>query len=331
MTTPNGTENAEQSLNVPENEDRFLEQLQAAVASGNQDEVDRLMALEIQEDEPQVNEPEGEPPAEEDAPPEETPETPTEQAEETPAPEAGEVPAQQQVAAEDKLAALEAELHAIKSQAGRMNHLQSQVAQLKKLVDQYQKQAAEQAAANRQPSKLDKQLEKLKDIDPEMAETIEALREEFVPPAAQPGPQADPDDELARVERVHPDVHDILPGGRLRPYWEQWKSMLRPEHLAMAESDRAEDFIVAVNAFKYDLATLTQQQVQQQPNTQTTQPPTQEQPSPAAAATRAARERKLNAAAPTRTPPIKPSGGPVDAEQLFSEMYKKAAENGGIR
>jgi hypothetical protein len=306
-----------------------MEQLQAALAAGDNDEVDRLMALEIPQDEPQVNEPGEDEQADNDNPPATDPETNTEQAEDEPADKAGQVPAQQQPQPEDDLAALKAELHAIKSQAGRMNHLQSEVAQLKKLVDQYKKQAADQAAANKQPSKLEQQLEKLKDIDPEMAETISALREEFAPPAAAQQPQEELDEEFARVERVHPDVHDILPGGRLRPYWEQWKGMLKPEHRAMAESDRAEEFIVAVNAFKYDLAQLTQPQGQQQ--IQTTQPVPQVPPSPVAEATKTARERKLNAAAPARTPPIKSSGGPVDAEQLFSEMYKKAAENGGIR
>lgn len=214
------------------------------------------------------------------------------------------------------VAALLQELHRVKSEMGRVGNVQSQLAKLQKVVDE---QAALIAAMPKQPSKIGERLNSLKEIDPDMAETLIALRDEIA--AARPVepvvPEVDYEEdtgELERVRRVHPDVDLILVGGAARPAWEQWKSTLSPQQRAYAESARAEEFSLAYAAFKSALSAPAQ------PATSQPAEPTGAD----AAAIEQERKRKLAGGANAKAAPIRSVADEtiVDPEEMVRKLIK---------
>lgn len=235
---------------------------------------------------------------------------------------------------EQTIKALQEELHAVKSRANRVDSLQSRLMRMERELAEREKAA--QAAEAAKPTKAQEHIEKLREIDPDLAETLALMADEFKGVNTAATQPQSPDDlaleeELARVERVHPDVYDVLPGGRLRQHWDYWKSLLGPEHRAMAESERAEEFSMAISAFKHDIQLLTQQNQQQQTTQQTaTTTDNDAAPNAQAQATAAARERKLTATTSTKGVANKQSTGQVDANSAFSELYESIAKQNGI-
>lgn len=309
MNTP-GTQVAEHTLNEQPTADELFSAMTAAITSGNAEDLDKLMTIPS----------EATPPAPADGEVVE----PDQAVVDPPVPDPAAVISPPPSDKDRELEALRAELHAIKSRVGRVDAVQAQLAEVKKLVSQ---QAAAIAAQPKPPSKIDEKIASLREIDPEMADTLSALREEFAPPKApDPAPveEASYDEveaELARVRRVHPDLDTILVGGRDRTDWEKWKSLLRPEHRALAESPHAEELAMAVSAFKNDLAILRSQQAPapaQAPAPDTTQQDAR------AAQVAAERERKLQSTGSTRPAPIKQDTPAIlDAQEFVSKMYKE--------
>lgn len=310
----NGTPAPEQTLNEQTDTDDLISKLTNAISSGDQDEINKLMSAEAA------------PPAEAVLPVEvDTPAPDVEVAPEVVSPVEA-VPQNQP----DEMLRLKAELHAMKSRVGRVDSVQAQLAELKKLVEQ---QAAVIAAQPKPPSKVEERLAALKDIDPDMAETLALLREEqtkFTATPAQieapePVVDFDVDAELSRVRRVHPDVDDVLVGGKDRAEWELWKSLIPPQARALAESPYAEEYSMAIAAFKADLP-----QVRNIKNGTPTAvvPPTPEAPAADTAAVQADRERKLQGAPATRTTPIKNTeqrtfNPEEEVARMFAEIQKR--------
>ena len=312
----NGTPAPEQTLNEQNDTDDLISKLTNAIASGNQDEVNKLMSAEASPPD------EGTPPVEVETlaltpEPEVTPEV---------VPPVEAVPQNQP----DEMLRLKAELHAMKSRVGRVDSVQAQLAELKKLVEQ---QAAVIAAQPKVPSKVEERLAALKDIDPDMAETLALLREEqtkfAAPPAQIEAPEQvvdfDVDAELSRVRRVHPDLDDILVGGKDRAEWELWKSLIPPQARALAESPHAEEYSMAVAAFKADLPQVRNMKNGVPP---TVPPVTPAVPAADVAAVQADRDRKLQVTPATKNPPIKNTdqrsfNPEEEVARLFAEIQKR--------
>jgi hypothetical protein len=338
------TENPDTDTNKGMTDDEFFYQLSAALVNGETEKVDALMgkadvtASKTEEEAPTDT-------TAEDTTGAAAPEAVTVEVEPEaqsangttedttqPAVDTAGDPAQLKL--EQTIKALQDELHAVKSRANRVDSLQSRLMKMERELAEREKAA--KAAEAAKPTKAQEHIEKLREIDPDLAETLALMADEFKGAnTAATQPQATDDlgleEELARVERVHPDVYDVLPGGRLRQHWDYWKSLLGPEHRAMAESDRAEEFSMAISAFKHDIQFLTQQNQQQQTTQQTaTTTDTSAQPSPQAQATAAARERKLAATTSTKGVANKPVTGQVDPNSAFSELSQSIAKENGI-
>ena len=319
MTNENGTPNPEQTLNdMPADADSLFSAISAAMAAGDDDEIKRLMTTQVEpnkDDAPQAT------PAAATSVTVEEPEGSTQEAS-IPDPDAtgtgdgGDVNAGAATAPSAEMQALLRELNNVKASVGKVAHLQSTLAKLQKAFDE---QTALLASIPKPPSKLEEKLNSLKEIDPDMADTLAALREEFA--VAAPTPQKDDvvdeavASELERVRRVHPDVDYVLVGGSARPAWEQWKKGLTPDALAYAESAHAEEMILALSAFKAEMSARTQapQPAQAVANDDANKALVEE------------RKRKLEAATNTKPTVMKTTGSDtvVDADAMVAKYMKE--------
>lgn len=230
----------------------------------------------------------------------------------------------------EELAALRQELQQLRSSAGRVPALQSQLNQL--LREERIKKTAEAAkpvpkVEDPETAELREQIKELEGVDPTTAAILQKLLDKASPKQeAQQAPDIEElirkasDDarievEFERVVQVHPDAPDIF----VHPSWQQWKSKLTPEQRAWAESDKAEQVSEALNAFKnYVNGVQPAAAVQEQ------------QTIPAVDVTQEARQRKLKGSA-SNTPnqAIKGSSRPDD-ETMFNEFYAQALKDMGL-
>lgn len=340
------------TLSTPKNDQELFDAMNKAVSEGDSKEVDRLMALEIPtETSPDANAdpvipdtpapPAGAstdttPPADKNG---DTPVVPTPTdaappaAPPTPTPEAPVLTAEQ-------ITALQNRLHKLESDNGRVNHLQSELARLRKELKTVKKapaQAAEPQVSEEQ-RKFQERVEALRKIDPDTAETLELLNKQLLAQqkAAQPKDEieeVDDEDRLADeklrrdieiVESVHPDALPVFQSNQ----WQQWKATLQPEQLAWAQSSEPGKVIVALNAFKNAMA---QKQTPQAPApvTPPVVPDTPAIDDETNKKIQAERDRKLQEGGGTRNTPIK--GSPtVDPDALFKEYYEKIQKDNHI-
>lgn len=341
------TKNDEQGLNDPKNNEELFDAINKAVSEGNDKEVTRLFEV-------------GETLGGSETPPDATTEVPKEQVDAAPAatttddtpsddpskdssetsatPEAAPNAASANANETPDMQALLAEINRLKSAAGRVDYLQARLTQLEREEKKRAKQQAEKPAETPAPvpRKSDEKLQKLKEIDPDMAETLEALREELRQEAeakyAQAAPKqesaddtgVDLNEEILRLTRVHPDTDQILFGPG-RPLWDQWKSSLTPEQRAWAESDRAEEVAAAMTAFKQAVSATQAAK----PTEAVTTKVTTEEEAKVADSTAQARERKLRGSAGSNNPTIKNQGAP-DVDKMFSEMYTEIQKKDGL-
>lgn len=338
MSTPE-TNAGEQGLNDPKNNEELFAEISKAVSEGNTDEVNRLFEVgetlsssDTTPDAEDGGEEAADNTAADTAP---TPEA-TESSKTSATPEAAPNAASAKATDEPDIRALLDKIHRLESAAGRVDHLQARLTQLERERKIAEKQQAAKPAETPTPAprKSDERIQKLKDIDPDMAETLETLREEMLKEAeAKFAPQrvepevVDEDleiqQELARLRRVHQDTDQIL-YGQARPLWDQWKATLTPEQRAWAESDRAEEVSTALFAFKQAMAAKAAE-------SQATATTTPEKAEPAADDDKSAqaRERKLRGSTITTNPAIK-SKGVNDVDKLFSEMYSEIQKRDGL-
>ena len=230
----------------------------------------------------------------------------------------------------EELAALRAELQSLRSSAGRVPALQSQLSQLQR-EERIRKTAAaaKPAVVEEDPDvkELRDQIKELEGVDPTTAAILQKLLDKSTP--KQEVKQAPDIEELIRtatedarlevefehVIQVHPDAPDIF----VHPTWAAWKSTLTPAQRAWAESDKAEQVSEALTAFKNYVNGI-------QPSAVATAQPT----SPVADVTQEARQRKLKGSSTTSTPAIK-STSKQDEETMFNEFYNQALADMGYK
>lgn len=353
---------AEQNLTTPTTEDELTKALNAAVTSGDQTEIDRLMAVELPEpkEEPQkeeVEEPEDgtpevkEPKGDDDV---DTEDTSSEVVDEdgdkkdeaaAGKPDAASKPADA-VKETPEIEALKAEIHRLKSDAGRVPYMQRKMQELErelrdaKLSPRKPERSSEAKPENDDviPKSVQKRLAALKEIDPDLAETLEemtrTLREEAMANSQQVAQTVTQEaDARADEEFVAQQYQSLVaevpwaPQAFQSPEWKQWKQTLSPARRAFAESMYADEVKIALVAFANDMQARAQQNGNQAPAA--TPPVTtseggdpNEQGTTEASKVQQARERKLNTSgtAPTSVA-AKRNSVEVDEQKLFSEIY----------
>lgn len=228
------------------------------------------------------------------------------------------------------------EVHRYKSDAGRVPNLQRRLAELEKELRARVTPPArnpdpqESAVAGALPPELKKRVDALREIDPDLADTLELLGTSSQQGAIQYTEQqlrqmeeereeqqarAFYDEQLAELERAVPEAMQVFS----LPQWPEWKAGLTPGQRAMTESGYASDMVIAINAFKHYL-----QSTGQLPNNAV------QAPQPTAAELEAkkvqeARARRQDTAVNTRGTPAKREE-PFDSDKFFAEMYEKVGK-----
>lgn len=319
-----GTNEAEYGLNGPKSEDELAELVLSAVSDGDAEELDRLFSVELSPDAAPVEEEDSNKDSdsndgeEHDEATSDDPAAADQDDSST-----SRTTAQEPTPAEQRLAKLEKELADAKAVAGRTAALQSRLAQLE---NQLKKQAAnKQPDIDPEEKELDERIARLKEIDPDTAAIVEALRKRGQTTAAQ-SQDTSYDEEVVRQEyykvlEVHHDADKIFN----HPYWHQWKSLLTPDQRAWAESSESGKVIEALNEFKKFM--------QSGPATRQTPAQTVVPEVPVVEdvvdATKLAREKKLQSSATTSDAPVR-KNAKLDEDALFLEAYEQAAKEANI-
>lgn len=303
--------------------------LSAAIASGTNADLDRLMAdqnADEQEEQTQESTTEEETPASEESP------------EGEPATEATTEVAQPEAAAaaspeED----IQKELHRLRSDAGRVPFLQRRLQELERDLRATKARTSQSTATADAvstegveiPAHLKKKYDQIRETDPDLADTLEETVKLQIAYARQQGATAVEttlqaqqeeedrrffEDQKSKLLNIIPDADRVF----AMPEWKQWKESLTPGRKALASSAYAEEMAQAIYAFAADYQAARGQPVIQQP-TQAIPAQAQAQPENPV---QQARERKMATAATTPTPAARATQQ-LDEKQYFQEIYDK--------
>ena len=236
--------------------------------------------------------------------------------------------------AEDEVAQLKAELHRLRSDAGRVPFLQRRTAELERNLAEVQRRAAvkpqSESGDNTKTVELPKHLrdkvDKMREIDPDNADLIEAVYASAVAKARE-----DTDVQFRQVDAVRKQSEEenfvneqysqlvgAIPSAPTifqSPEWATWKSRLTPAFRAMAESAYASEVGQAINAFWIDYP--RHRPTAATPTTTTTTTTTDD-------SVAKARQSKLSTSvAVTASQPAK-NAEEFDIEAAFKEAYNSA-------
>lgn len=167
-------------------------------------------------------------------------------------------------AANDRIKAVEAELHKFKSDAGRVPGLQKRMAELEKRLSAKGGDSDPSSSKGVLTDEVKATLEQIRDSEPALADALEKTLEANARSLRQDldGRQREADqeeyDRLAE-ERAHIEYQKVLaqvpqaPAVFQSPDWQNWKKQLKPSDRAYAESDSAEEVLTALGWFRNDL------------------------------------------------------------------------------
>lgn len=327
----NANNEDEQIPNTPTEEDN-LEALFAASYSGNTEESNRLHAEPVgTEAVVEPTEPtEPVDPVNEDDPIQVT---------STPTPEATPTEPTPESSTED-LASIREQLHRAKSDAGRVPHLNRKVQELERELTRLRTPAATPDTPSDLPANLKTRIEKMKEIDPEMAEILEetyrasSARTEEVAAAYSrytQSQQAREDEqhlqsEYSKVIAAIPEAEAVFRS----PEWEDWKKRLTPNHLAMADSIHSNEVINALQAFQHDAQHLYggyKWKAQPAPTPAAVAAPPQS--SPTARAVETSRQNRLVNSTTVKAETGRATNEP-DLEALFKSAYQNVIDSNKI-
>lgn len=342
----------EQTLSTPNTEDELAAALSKAVHEGNLEEVDRLMAVEL----PEAPAPEPAEPTDEEVAPdttgdetnEPTSEEEDQKDEAATTPDAASTPDTNEGTEEQvDVEALKAELHRLRSDVGRMPYLRRRTQELERelrdvklsrTVGSPDPNAAPTDTKKVIPESLQKRLNALKDIDPDLAETLEetitTLRQEAEHVStARIKEVTEEADERADQEFLRTQYEQLIAEVPWAPQafqsneWKAWKETLTPARRAMAESMYADDVKVALGVFYNEMQARVQQQNGNSPAQVAADNPAVDSSTPAAPAVskvQEARNRKMTTSASTPSSVAAKAGSTtVSEDQMFSDFYKK--------
>lgn len=322
----------------PATESELNDMIMKAVQDNDHNEIDRLMTVELDEVEEVQNEelPEEEKPEEKEDGTSDVVEGIKEEA----APDVKEPaastpePVKQE---ENETESLKRELHKLKSDAGRVPHMQSRMKELERELREVKLSRSvgvidptdpEKIKAVEVPANLKKKIEDLRDVDPALADLLEdmtkALRSETQETAGRLVSTITETEREYDEQRVVEDQYTQLvsevpwaPQAFKSQEWKQWKDNLTPGRRAMAESMYADDVKIALNAFAQDM------QARQGNATSVTQVPTPHVVDEEAERIKQNRERKLSTSTAVKGTAAKSSTPPLDEEALFREAFER--------
>lgn len=306
----------EQVVNTPEKEDS-LEDLFAAAYSGDDDEASRLQKSasesNVEDTTDSTSDEEGEQVDEQDGI-------------DIASVNLNEDEQPNQASQGDDLAELKEQLHRAKSDAGRVPHLNRRVQELERQLASLQSPADKPDTSAELPSKLKEKLDRLREVDPDLADTMEEAYRANAEATNNVASAYQRDLELRKTRQEEeyvaseynklvaaiPEAEEVFRS----PEWERWVGMLSPNHKAMANSSDANEVITAIQAFKVDAAKLF--------GGYKWGKTTAEQPTPQVSATaRAAetsREQRLKSSASVKTTAAR-ANNELDLEALFKQAF----------
>lgn len=316
-----------------------------ALASGNDEEVSRLMAAE-QESEDTTEVVSDDTEASDEAKTDSTDEVDDEAEGDKPDAEAeGQKPEAKTeaapAAASTDPAELQKELHRLRSDAGRVPYMQRRLQELERQLRAANTARSDKTADTPTPSAelpehLKKKFDAIREVDPDLADAFEETVKTALS-AAQVNSRA----EVESYARLQDDREDaqfiqqqlgllgqLVPNYQAAfnsPEWSQWKETLTPGRRALAESSYAEEVAQALRAFQYDMNAARQGG---------SAPQSQTVPAPAVATeenkeVQNARKKKMQTSADVKTGAAK-AGQELDEEALYRQMYESIAKESHI-
>lgn len=249
----------------------------------------------------------------------------------------------------EELAALKAELHRLRSDAGRVPHLQRSIQELQRQIRANDARVAttpdtKTPKTKEIPEALRKKIDSLKEIDPDLADTFDVFAKTMVSQAEtevndvkqsfEEYQQKQEDlrfyqEQKAELYKLVPRCDEVF----VMPEWEEWKSVLTPGQRALTESGYANDMAHAIYAFANYMNARQQAHGNGQraasseggdpDNTKATAPNANTE-------VVEARARKVGSAAGVKTPAAKKETE-LDGDAYFREMYNKIAKENHIK
>lgn len=228
--------------------------------------------------------------------------------------------------------------HRVKSELGRVPYLQRKVEELSRQTSQPLTAPVKDAvAATKTSGKFAERLAQAREVDPALADLLEAMAEEIATPLREEltnevtqTKQAIADKEYtalwqsekAKLLELVPQADEVFK----HPLYKQWKDEI-PENLhRLASSVYADEVVIALEQFAKYAAT----QAPSAPVTEPQQTPTVNQAIiETAAKVTADRARKLasGSTSTTASPPRQGTGVPEDPEALFNYLTDKIRKN----
>lgn len=231
----------------------------------------------------------------------------------------------------EQLDKLGKENHALKSQAGRVPHVQRRLKELEERLEALNKPSpANHPSATIQPKVLEK-LKGIRESDPELADAVaKAIEEATSGIAAETVARQREILELQRNQELESYqaaqiglLLEMVPNAKevvASPQWSEWKNAQSADIVRLAESDDAASVALAMRLYGEDMRVKYPQLAQQPQKTEATKPSDED----AAKAAKIEQERIARQAAAAKVSPssVTPQGGlPDDPEALFKKYY----------
>ena len=308
-----------------------------AINSGNMEELDRLMAVELpeaeevqEEAEPQTTEPE---------------EGTSVEVKEEAAPDVKESAASTPEVVktqESEADTLRRELHRLKSDVGRVPFMQSRMKELErelrevKLSRNVGVDPADPSKTVEVPADIKKRIDELREVDPSLATLLEdmakALRSETQSTARHVVSSINESEREVEERRTVQEQYEQLleevpwaPQAFQSQEWKQWKDSLLPGQRAMAESTYAGDVKVALNEFARVM------QARQGSATSVQQVPPAVVVDEEAEKVKRERERKLATGSTSKSPTAKQGSPVLDEDAAFAEFYAQIQKENHLK
>lgn len=237
----------------------------------------------------------------------------------------------------EQLEQLKKENHNLKSQAGRMPHVQKRLREMDKKLEELTK--AKDSPSSQTPKQLDPNVEsalkKIRDDDPELADAIknaiaEALNgvdkastareiESLKFLRAQEAATYE-QNEIDRLLTMHPNAKEVFES----KHWSDWMGKQSAGVKALAESNSADDVSTAFRLYAQDMQRLYPDLVKAEAS------PTDDEAAKKAALIEQNRIRQKSTAADKANPGGAQKKGPLDPQSLFDKYVKDIEKEMGL-
>lgn len=262
-------------LNEKESEKLFA-QMSSAIRNQEFDKIDELATSPEEEDTPEATPAVDAPEVEQEDTPENTgteipadedqPEEGKDKKKETPAEKTDQEKLAEALALIDKV---KQENHNLRSQAGRVPHLQRQVQQIDKKLEELKEQATSPSSrpSTKLTERITPKLAKIKDADPELADVLAELLADATDGVAtdlwdaearslqaqrQEVAQEIKEAEVSRLLEMYPNAPEVFKS----PSWKSWEAKQSRQLQTLANSDTADDVAFAFEKYAKDMIEL---------------------------------------------------------------------------